>query len=208
MPFIPIDKMKQLREAAKNGDERAKKILRAQLDGKDYGADLDSYFAPKQAPQTTQGSFSMPAKEPGEMPKGVGTGNPQLDEWLRSNGIHETDEDYEDALNEYYMEYPEQRPAEEEKEDRIPGLPQQMSGLKAYQDEQAASEEVADTKQIAKSIIDAISSCDKASLSIMQNENLDATVRKGAMATLQEVKQALLDSAEKLTKIKSSLEGM
>lgn len=203
MPFIPIDKMKQLREAAKNGDERAKKILRAQLDGKDYGADLDSYFAPKPEAKPAQGQFSMPAKEPNQ-----GTGNAQLDEWLRSNGIHETDEDYEDAINEYYNEYPEQRPAEEEQEDRIPGLPQQMSGLKDYQNMAQAQEEVADTKQIAKSIIDAISSCDKASLSIMQNEGLDATVRKGAMATLQEVKQALLDSAEKLTKIKSSLEGM
>ena len=199
MPFIPIDKMRQLREAAKQGDERAKKILRAQLDGSDYGADLDAYFAPKPEAKPAQGQFSMPAKEPGEMPKGVGTGNAQLDEWLRSNGIHETDEDYEDALNEYYMEYPEQRPAE----DTLPIM--HLDGLKDYQDEQAASEEVDMTKEIAQSIFEAIKICDQTNLSLMQNNELDPAKKKGAMTTIQEIKQSLMDSAEKLVKIKDSL---
>ena len=42
--FIPVDKMKKLREAAKNGDGRAKAILQAHLNGTDYAADLDAYF--------------------------------------------------------------------------------------------------------------------------------------------------------------------
>lgn len=45
--YIPFDKMQKLREAAKNGDERAKKILRAQLEDKeDFSCDLEDYFKP------------------------------------------------------------------------------------------------------------------------------------------------------------------
>ena len=189
MAFIPIDKMRQLREAARNGDDRAKKILRAQLDGSDYGADLDAYFAPKAEP--TQ--HSMPAIEPGEMPKKVHIhNNPQLEEWLRSNGIKETDEDYEDAINEYYMEYPEQRPAEEEFEQEQRQIPE-------------AQEEVDLTKDIAASIFEAIKKCDETNMTLMQNMELDSATKKGAMTTIQEIKQSLMDGAEKLVKIKDSL---
>ena len=46
--YIPFEKMAQLREAARNGDERAKKILHAQLcDEEDFSADLDDYFIPQ-----------------------------------------------------------------------------------------------------------------------------------------------------------------
>lgn len=204
MPFIPIDKMRQLREAAKQGDERAKKILRAQLDGSDYSADLDSYFAPKPEPKP------MPVNNPGSAPKqatGQGTGNAQLDEWLRSNGIHETDEDYEDAINEYYMEYPEQRPEEEPEQDRIPGLKMEMPGLAAYQEasKPRTQEDIDCTKDIATSIFEAIKKCDETNLSIIQNGDLDPAAKKGAMTTIQEIKQALMDGAEKLVKIKDSL---
>lgn len=200
MPFIPIDKMRQLREAAKQGDERAKKILRAQLDGSDYGADLDAYFAPKPEPKP------MPVNNPGSAPKqatGQGTGNAQLDEWLRSNGIHETDEDYEDAINEYYMEYPEQRPAEDKAKTPILHL----DGLKDYQEasKPRTQEDIDCTKDIATSIFEAIKKCDETNLSIMQNGDLDPAAKKGAMTTIQEIKQALMDSAEKLVKIKDSL---
>lgn len=187
MAFIPIEKIKKLREAARNGDERAKKILRAQLDGSDYGADLDAYFAPKPEPA----EHSMPAVEPGEMPKKVHIhNNPQLEEWLRSNGIKDTDEDYEEALDEYYNEYPDQRPdPSEELEEEIP----------------QAQEEIDLTKDIASSIFEAIKKCDETNLTIMQNNDLDPAAKKGAMTTVQEIKQALMDGAEKLVKIKDSL---
>jgi len=43
--YIPFQQMQQLREAAKNGDERAIKILRCQLEDKeDFSADLEDYF--------------------------------------------------------------------------------------------------------------------------------------------------------------------
>lgn len=44
--YIPHEKMCKLREAAKNGDEKARKILMAQLSDDDFSADLDLYFKP------------------------------------------------------------------------------------------------------------------------------------------------------------------
>lgn len=50
--YIPHDKIAKLREAAKNGDERAKRILMAQLDDEaDFSADLDEYFKPQPEPE-------------------------------------------------------------------------------------------------------------------------------------------------------------
>ena len=49
--YIPFDKMSKLREAAKNGDEMALKIIRAQLsDDEDFSSDLEAFFAPKEEP--------------------------------------------------------------------------------------------------------------------------------------------------------------
>ena len=60
--FIPIDKMRKLREAARNGDEGAKRILRMQLDGtSDFSSDLDTYFSPK--PETDKGLGREPTPE-------------------------------------------------------------------------------------------------------------------------------------------------
>lgn len=199
MSFIPINKMRALREAARQGDERAKKILRAQLDGSDYGSDLDAYFAPKPEakpmPASEQGTFSMPAQETGAAPKErKPLNNPQLEEWLRSNGIKDTDEDYDEALDEYYNEYPEQRPEPTEEE---------LQGQEQVQPE--AQEEIDLTKDIAESIFEAIRKCDETNMTLMQNMELDAAKKKGAMTTIEEIKRSLTDGAEKLVKIKESL---
>ena len=185
MPFIPADKMKQLREAARNGDERAKKILQAQLNKQDYSADFDSYFSPNPAPETVQKEMSVSVQEPA---KKTGTGNPKLDEWLRSNNISENDYEYKDAINEYYAEYPDQLPHELARE------------------ENADVEEQVDlTKDIAQKIIDLISGCDACMLSIMQNDDMSDASQKGAMAILQEIKQNALECADKIKKVKNSI---
>lgn len=184
MGFIPVDKMKQLREAAKNGDERAKKILRAQLDKKDYSADLDAYFAmPATETQSvdTQIQVAQPTKS---------TGNLKLDAFLADNGVQEGSPDYEDAVNDYYNEFPEERPED----------------FGAEEPQTEVQEELDMTKDMAQGIIDLISKCDQTSLQIMQNESLDDTARKGAMVSLQEIKQSLFDSADKLKKIKQSFD--
>lgn len=88
--FIPIDKMKKLREASKTGDERAKKILAMQMDGKeDFGPLMDEYFTP--APQ--------PAVE--EQPA---TGNNKLEEFLKFNNITKDSPDYQSYVDEFNKE--------------------------------------------------------------------------------------------------------
>ena len=57
--YIPYLQMQKLREAAKNGDERAKKILMSQLnDDCDFSCDLDDYFKPQPEPE------EIPEKQP------------------------------------------------------------------------------------------------------------------------------------------------
>ena len=90
------------------------------------------------------------------------------------------------------MEYPEQRPAEEEFEQEQRQIPE-------------AQEEVDLTKDIAASIFEAIKKCDETNMTLMQNMELDSATKKGAMTTIQEIKQSLMDGAEKLVKIKDSL---
>ena len=65
MRYIPCDKMTKLREAARNGDEMAKKILHAQLDEEaDFSKDLDAFFAPKvEAPVVEEKATDVPVQE-------------------------------------------------------------------------------------------------------------------------------------------------
>lgn len=88
--FIPIDKMKTLREASKNGDERAKKIISMQLGGKDdFGPLMDEYFAPK----------PIVSEKPA-----TNSGNPKLDEFLKFNGITEDSPDYQSYVDDFNKE--------------------------------------------------------------------------------------------------------
>jgi len=197
MGFIPVDQMKKLREAAKNGDARAKAILKAQLDGTDYAFDLEAYFKPVEAPKPAQAGNPGSASE-GKATKG--TGNPRLDEFLEGNGIHEGDPDYEDALNDYYNEFPEDMPADW-------GKPKEEKAEHARVDlpnpEQEAKMEDA-ARDLGKLLIDVISECDKEMLEIMQDESIDDNAKKGAMTSLQEIKQNMLDNIDKVRKVKKS----
>ena len=180
-----------MREAAKGGDERAKKILQAQLKNEDYSADLDSYFNP--AP-TKVINNDYPSGNPGSVTEAKatkGTGNARLDAFLEDNGIYEGDPDYEDALNDYYNEFPEDRPAEEPKQEQEPEQVVEM--------QEAA-------KGLGKLLLDVISECDKEMLEIMQDEAIDGNAKKGAMVSLQEIKQSMIDNMEKISKVKKSFE--
>lgn len=62
--FIPTDKLLKLREAAKGGDEMAKKILMAQLNDKDFSSDLEAYFKPQEEKvETVEEAAEMPQEE-------------------------------------------------------------------------------------------------------------------------------------------------
>ena len=101
MRFIPVDKMQKLREAAKNGDERARKILHSQMHDEDFGADLDEYFKPAEEPVTP-----APASAEAETTvSGVGKEDDvRLNKFLEDNGITEDSPEYEDAVKEYKAE--------------------------------------------------------------------------------------------------------
>ena len=109
--FIPTDKIKKLREAARNGDANARKILNMQLGGEeDYTELLDSYFAPKPEPQ------------PETVVSGVGKQDDQrLAKYLSDNGITKDSPDYDQAIKEFYAEIGEnpEEPSEEENYEEI-----------------------------------------------------------------------------------------
>ena len=192
MGFIPVDQMKKLREAAKNGDARAKAILRAQLDGTDYASDLDAYFKPIEEPKPA------PVGNPGsavEAKATKGTGNARLDAFLADNGVQEGDEDYEDAINDYYNEFPEDMPADW-------GKPKAEEESAPNPEQEAKMEDAA--RDLGKLLIDVVSECDKEMLEIMQDEAIDDNAKKGAMTSLQEIKQNMLDNIDKVRKVKKS----
>lgn len=62
--FIPINQLSKLREAAKGGDEMAKKILMAQLNDEDFSSDLEAYFKPQEEEaETVEEAAEMPQEE-------------------------------------------------------------------------------------------------------------------------------------------------
>ena len=61
--YIPCEKMKKLREAVKNGDEMARKILMAQLNDEDFSCDLDTYFQPKEEPKLIEEVANEPIEK-------------------------------------------------------------------------------------------------------------------------------------------------
>ena len=201
MPFIPVDQMKKLREASKNGDERARKILQAQLNREDFASDLESFFAP--APQATVTATKVVSNgNPGsvtEVKATKGTGNAKLDAFLADNGIAEGDEDYEDAINDYYNEFPNEMPEDWGKPKPKPDIPEVPNQEQSAQMESAAQD-------LGKLILNVIQECDKEMLDIMQDDTLDGNAKKGAMVSIQEIKQSMIDNMEKVAKVKKSFE--
>ena len=130
-----------------------------------------------------------------------GTGNPRLDAFLADNGICEGDPDYEDALNDYYNEFPEDMPeGYGQEKPKLDTNPVPVSDLKSdlKMDEAA--------KGLGKLLLDVISECDKEMLEIMQNDQMDANAKKGAMVSIQEIKQSMIDNMEKIAKVKKAFE--
>ena len=187
--FIPMHKMKQLREAAKGGDERAKKILHAQLNGSDFSCDLDEFFAPKEEPVQEPVQEAEPNKS-------------KLQIFLESNGVKEGDEDYNEFVEDFYNEFPEEKTNLGQKQEEV-GQVDQVDQEEIT--EQDVQEEVDLTKDIAQGAIDLISKCDQTLMMVLQNDDIEDAVKKGIQTTLQEIKQTTLDNFEKIKKIKASL---
>ena len=197
MPFIPIDQIRKLREAAKNGDERAKKILQMQLNKEDYSSDLDAYFNPQPETKIIKNNLGGNPGSATEAKATQGTGNARLDAFLADNGIMEGDPDYEDAVNDYYNEFPEDMP-----KGWGESKPEPAPETNPVQEQKMLDS----AKDLGKLLLDVISECDKEMLDIMQDDSIDANAKKGAMASLQEIKQNMIDNMEKIAKVKKGFE--
>lgn len=203
MGFIPIDQMSKLREAVKGGDLRAKDILNKYLNRGDYASDLEAYFKPVETP-TPASAPSKVIEEQGnpgsvvEAKATKGTGNAKLDQFLFDNGISEGDPDYDEAVEDYYNEFPNERPEPTEEETKEP--------TDEEVDEEVNEEAKETTKSLGQILIDVISECDKQMLEIMQNASVDENAKKGAMTSLQEIKQNTIDNIEKVKKIQKSFD--
>ena len=114
MRFIPIDKMKSLREAAKNGDSRARKIIIMQMNGEDFGSLLDEYFANPKTPNKVEETSKTEQIVNKEISPNTVEDNditdPKLKKFLEYNGVKKGDIDYESTIEAYYQEFPKARP--------------------------------------------------------------------------------------------------
>ena len=145
--YIPYDKMKSLREAAKNGDEMAKKILRAQLsDDEDFSCDLEEFFKPKEEPKPIEEVATEPAEKQPE--------TEQVQEMVKQPSV--------------------------------------LTGQIPEND-------------ISQGILALISSCDKKTIEIANNNDITEATKKGALSILGEIKQSCLDNLEKFGKLMVSL---
>ena len=96
MAYIPFEKMKALREAAKSGDERARKIIIMQMNGEDFGSLLDQYFTKPEGSNKTEDHSDT-------------TEDSKLNKFLEYNGVKKGDMDYDSTVEAYYKEFPKER---------------------------------------------------------------------------------------------------
>ena len=163
MKFIPIDKMKKLRESAKNGDERAKHILAMQLKGdEDFSELLEEYFAPAK-PEIADAEANMPKDAPA-----VEEHKDKLHEFLEQNGVKEGDEDYDEVVKMFYAETGEK-----------PAMAAEECAECMCKDE---------LDKLRKEELDAIDSYSKKITIIMSSDELNDNQKRKIVARLKEIR--------------------
>lgn len=190
MAYIPFDKMKLLREAARNGDERAKKILMMQADGQDFNSLLEEHFAPHQEKPVIEHT---------------GVSDEKLKKFLDYNGVKEGDPEYESTVEAYYKEFPKARPQETQE-------PQEDDNYSIYDKEEdeeiiddVATEEENDIfNKLMSEEIDAIRSYDDAILKVMSGSQYNENEKKGIIAKLEEIKNDEREHWEELKHLKEN----
>lgn len=217
MAYIPYDKIKSLREAAKKGDQRARKILIMQMDGNDFSSLLEEYFSAPQEPERMEvgqsgPSMEKPATEPTQEFSEPAQ-DPKLEAFLRYNGVKKGDVDYDETVEAYYKEFPKARP-HADKPEQI-NIPNDDDGHSIYgEDDEPIDDGPVATDEEEKSFIDAliedeieaIDSYNKAIMEVMNLEQQSDTVRKGLIADFEEIKKDEIEHLEKLRRIKASIE--
>lgn len=195
MAYIPFEKMKALREAAKSGDERARKIIIMQMNGEDFGSLLDQYFTkPEESNKTEDHSDT--------------TEDSKLNKFLEYNGVKKGDMDYDSTVEAYYKEFPKERQhgtfetkATESDSDNTsiygeedePIEDDQFGKEKQFEKEKQLSmhhglEEDIFSKLMGEEI-DAIRSYGDAILKIMSCEKYNDNEKKGIIEKLEEIRR-------------------
>lgn len=173
--FIPIDKMKKLREASRNGDENAKKILAMQLGGtEDFSSLMDDYF--KSQPQVEEAPTGATSTQGYGLKEA--TADHGLEKFLSFNNITKDSPDYQSYVDDYYKENP--RP-------------------------EMKVEEHCFIDDLIKDEIEAISGYGQAELEVMQKEDMEETTKKGVLIKLDEIKRDEMKHLEELRRLKASI---
>ena len=182
--FISVDKMKQLREQAKNGDERARQILNMQMNNQDFSSLLEEHFKPIEQEPVQEKPATQVNPEDNE------PADERLKKFLEFNGVKEGDEDYDATVESFYEEYPNLRPKQPEQEP-----------------EQTEEEQKGLLDDLSNKIKDLLGACDQAIMNVADDNENDITgaTLKGTLSTLQEVKQSALDAFEKIKTLKGSI---
>ena len=195
MRFIPIDKMKTLREAARNGDERAKKILNMQMNDEDFSSLLEEQFS---TPKTEEKEILV---------KESNSPNDKLQKFLKYNNVKEGDEDYESTVEAFYKEFPKARPVAEAKAtdgDDIE-LPNDEDNTSIYgEDDEPIQEDKSFIDDLIQDEYEAIEQYNKAISEILKLDEGDS-LKKGLITDLEEIRRDEFDHVEKLKRMKSSL---
>ena len=163
--FIPVEKIRKLREAARSGDIRAKKILDMQLGGEeDFSGLLEEYFAPAK-PEPVEKAQPLETSS-AELAK-----KSKLQEFLEYNDIKDDSPEYDEYVEMFYQENPneprEDRPHHEEAE------------------ECPCKEEL---NKLKKEELDAINSYSKAITLFMENAEMEDSKKRRVIARLKEIR--------------------
>lgn len=190
MAYIPFEKMKALREAAKSGDERAKKIIIMQMNGEDFGSLLDQYF--------TKPEESNKAEDHSDT-----TEDSKLNKFLEYNGVKKGDMDYDSTVEAYYKEFPKER-HHDTFETKATESDSDNTSIYGEEDEPIEDDQFGKEKQLSSmhhgleedifsklmgEEIDAIRSYGDAILKIMSCEKYNDNEKKGIIEKLEEIRR-------------------
>lgn len=190
MAYIPFEKMKTLREAAKNGDERARKIIIMQMNGEDFGSLLDQYF--------TKPEESNKAEDHSDT-----TEDSKLNKFLEYNGVKKGDMDYDSTVEAYYKEFPKER-QHDTFETKATESDSDNASIYGEEDEPIEDDQFGKEKELSSmhheleedifsklmgEEIDAIRSYGDAILKIMSCEKYNDNEKKGIIEKLEEIRR-------------------
>lgn len=139
--FIAKDKFDKLREAMRNGDEKAAAILQSfRSDDGNCSSLMEEYFKPESEVETENvPEVSTPEVEVNGAPE-----MSRLEKYLADNEVKEGDDNYDEYVSEFYEMFPNEKPHEEnsevvpeeveEKEDLItPLVDDEIEAIEEYQ---------------------------------------------------------------------------